>query len=412
MIRRGLIGARGGNVAEAFSLLAPALLAGVGVGVDFARMSAFRAELQEIADSAALVGARQFLLAANDQSTPVSVAKATLQSKLADRNLLGEARIEAEADPEQASVVAQISFDYRPTFVLSLIENPIPINVTSMAQAKGGMNVCVIGTDTHASRTVNLQENARLTGAECGVFSNAGSTRGLAAVDSSKIEAALICTSGGYEGGELNFSMRPLEDCPPREDPLSEREGPQVGSCDHQDFIAPAETTLHPGVYCGGLKVGAGSSVRLSSGVYIIDEGELRISGDARIEGEGVGFYFTGGSRMTIGDDADVDLTAPTDGPLAGMLFFEDRDEAGARVFRITSPNARRLVGTIYLPNGRFLADADGAVAEESEYTLIVARRVELGGDVNLVLNADYELTTVPVPSGLGQVGGEVVLRE
>ena len=115
---------------------------------------------------------------------------------------------------------------------------------------------------------------------------------------------------------------------------------------------------------------------------------------------------------MTFAGAAEVEFTAPLTGLLAGLLIFEDPNGSGARLFRITTPNARRLVGTIYLPNGRFLADASGAVADESEYTAIVARRIELNSDVRLVLNADYDLTPVPVPGGIKGAGAIVMLRQ
>ena len=88
------------------------------------------------------------------------------------------------------------------------------------------------------------------------------------------------------------------------------------------------------------------------------------------------------------------------------------RTQAPCQTTSSSTPNARRLVGTIYLPNGRFLADASGAVADESEYTAIVARRIELNSDVRLVLNADYDLTPVPVPGGIKGAGAIVMLRQ
>ena len=74
---------------------------------------------------------------------------------------------------------------------------------------------------------------------------------------------------------------------------------------------------------------------------------------------------------------------------------------------------ARKLIGTIYLPRGIFRAKAvdEGIIplprdplkiiGDASTYTIIVANRIELDG-VNLVINADYAASNVPVPAGLG----------
>ncbi len=69
---------------------------------------------------------------------------------------------------------------------------------------------------------------------------------------------------------------------------------------------------------------------------------------------------------------------------------------------RITSDYADYLVGTIYLPRGSFLIDANQDVASASEFTVLVVRSLELKAGPHLVLNTDYGATSVPVPEGLG----------
>ena len=63
------------------------------------------------------------------------------------------------------------------------------------------------------------------------------------------------------------------------------------------------------------------------------------------------------------------------------------------------------LLGTIYLPQGRFTVDAEQSVAEESAYTALVVKRLELSAGPRLVLNTDYDETDVPVPVGVGPTG-------
>ena len=70
----------------------------------------------------------------------------------------------------------------------------------------------------------------------------------------------------------------------------------------------------------------------------------------------------------------------------------------------IRSDNARRLVGTIYLPNGKLLIDGRKPIADRSEYTVIIADTFELQDGPNLVLRTDYHLSDIPVPTGVGPV--------
>jgi hypothetical protein len=86
---------------------------------------------------------------------------------------------------------------------------------------------------------------------------------------------------------------------------------------------------------------------------------------------------------------------------MAGILFYENPSAPEGRNFEISSDSARKLLGTIYLPRGVFKGGGNGKIAALSAYTIIVARRIDLEG-AQLVVNADYSASDVPVPVGLG----------
>ncbi len=71
------------------------------------------------------------------------------------------------------------------------------------------------------------------------------------------------------------------------------------------------------------------------------------------------------------------------------------------RLHKISSNNARNLLGTIYLSRSILLVDADAPVADASAYTAIITGRLWLQAGPTLTLNANYSKTTVPVPGGL-----------
>jgi hypothetical protein len=127
--------------------------------------------------------------------------------------------------------------------------------------------------------------------------------------------------------------------------------------------------------------------------------------------------YFTGEDAVFhFRSNAEVELEAPSTGVMAGLLVFQDREggeeeeEEEAEVnFTIETNFTRKLVGTIYVARGNLLIDADNEVADESAYTALVVQRLKLLSGPNLVLNTDYDETTVPVPNGLGPSKG--VLR-
>jgi hypothetical protein len=158
------------------------------------------------------------------------------------------------------------------------------------------------------------------------------------------------------------------------------------------------------------LKIEKAAEVTLSPGIYVITGGKLEVKDTAKLTGEHVGFYFEDDAAVfTFEKDTTIDLGAPKDGPMAGILIYENPLAAKDRDFTIKSENAQRLLGTLYLPNGRLKIDAKGNVADESAYTVIVAKQLEVKG-ANLVVNSDYGGTDVPVPDGVGPNSSMVML--
>src|SRR5262249_2450070 len=125
-----------------------------------------------------------------------------------------------------------------------------------------------------------------------------------------------------------------------------------------------------------------------------------------------------------------VDLSAPKDGPLAGILIFDDPsaalapgktppsnrgnaskgDNSAKRQHQILSNNARNLLGTIYTPQAQVIIDADKPIADKSAYTVLVVQRLNLYSGPNLVLNTNYGATDVPVPRGVGPYSAKMFL--
>jgi hypothetical protein len=194
---------------------------------------------------------------------------------------------------------------------------------------------------------------------------------------------------------------------------------------------------LEPGVYCKGLKITDKAVVTLRPGIYIIKDGPLVVDKGATLEGADVGIYLTGRrSNLVFAAASTINLSAPKDGPLAGILIFDDPSGAKApaippyplpiplvgellgalqpggppREHKILSDNARLLLGTIYMPQGRLIIDASKPIADKSAYTVMVVRRIDLHAGPNLVLNSDYSATEVPVPKGVGPYGNNIML--
>ena len=84
-----------------------------------------------------------------------------------------------------------------------------------------------------------------------------------------------------------------------------------------------------------------------------------------RLTGANVAFYFTGSKAQLLFDvQSSIDLTAPRDGLMAGLLMFEARNQPKTGLHKILSDDARNLLGTIYLSRGTLHVDANSPIAD------------------------------------------------
>lgn len=428
---------RRGGLALTVGLMMPVLFGAVGAAVEYLSLAARRTALQLAADSAALVAAKELTLANVSSSRIAAVAEQAARASLRSSSSRSEAEASIASEMVATNKGVKVVITEPVQSVLGrLIMLPLSeLDVRATAMVSGRMKICLLGLDPQQKGTLHMEKNARLTAPGCAVYSSSKDQRGLLGEESSVMSAELICSAGGYGGTSLNFSPTPLTDCAPPSDPLASRQQPPIGACTSNDLVIETSGIIVPGTYCGGLKITKGAQVLARPGVYVMHNGMLTVDKKSALAGVNVGFYFTGDKGgLLFDEDTSVTLTAPKTGPMAGLLFFEDRSVTaplapplsllkGAvralplgtppmRTYRITSNDARVLLGTIYLPAGRLIVDADKPVSDRSAYTVIVARRVDLYDGPNLVLNTNYQGSDIPVPTGLGPVGGKIMLAE
>lgn len=441
-----------GGVLVLFALMMPVLIGLSAAAMEFASLVKRRTELQRAADSASIAGVNQFKLANADDAAAIRTAQATAQAQA--RNSSGATpRVMAAVIGSHTGVEVTVSETVPLSFGKLLNMPSIDISVHSTARLAGTTRLCLLALDPLAQGAFHLETLARVTATDCSLYSNSVSPAGIEGENAAVAKALSTCTAGGYSGSSTIFTPPPALNCPPLRDPLIDRQGPAPESCVDLGFftnpkkyvdgiddpaygvnIVSGFATLSPGTYCGGLHITKGAQVSLRPGVYIMQDGPLVVDKNASLSGSNTGFYFTGARGGLLFDEKSVvSLTAPKDGIMAGLLFFEDRLAPPApvsllppggkgkakpapggitalREYRIISDNARTLLGTIYLPVGRLIIDSKKPVADQSAYTVIISRMINLYDGPDLVLNARYGSTDVPVPNGVGPSSADTQL--
>jgi len=431
----------------AFAVALPVLMASVGAGVEYSRLLYRKAQLQSAADAGALAGANMFRLANADDASVASITRQTIQAQArtpTDRS----SSITAEIGDKHTSVSTVIE-ETVPSLMGKLLSLPsTTLIVSAKAQLVGSVRLCLLALDPLAKGAFDLEKNAKVTADGCSLYSNSTSPSGMMGKDSATARAMSICSAGGFDGAKALFTPTPITDCAPVGDPLKNRPLPtpdytcvvlspfaNLNAKKGQDNTVTGIVTLDPGTYCGGLHITKTAIVTLRPGIYIMKDGPLIVDKKASMSGQGVGFFFSGNkSGMLLDKNTTVSLTAPTSGLMAGLLMAEERTvvnpvpvpidvlvtpppppppgpAAPMRQYRIISDNARTMLGTIYLPAGRLIIDSSRPVADQSAYTVIVARQINLYEGPNLTLNANYGATSVPVPDGVGPKSGTAALR-
>lgn len=398
-----------GGVGIAFGLIASVLIAVVGVALDYARLSGIQSSMQSAADAAAFAGAKEMSLADAKQENIPQVVNAIVRKFVeVDDGAAAKAETTIHGHPLQVEV--KLARDVPLHFGGLFGRSSSTVRVTSVAEVVGQPNICVLALEQREPAAINLTHNARLTGSDCAVFSNSNSAGGFAVAAGAELVASTVCSAGGIAGGG-SIAPPPYQDCPHFEDPLADRPEPNVGRCDHVATIIAARTvTLRPGTYCLGITIAGFSKVTFEPGVYIIKDGPFLVLGSSEITGHGVGFFLTGISIFTFDPLTRIELTAPTSGPLAGLLFFGARSQSKLLINTILSDRAHVLTGTIYLPTTTFVADSLARIGSDSAYTAIVSRKLLLMDGPHLVLNTRYSETEVPVPDGIKAAGQPVRL--
>lgn len=401
-----------GNVALLFGFAAPVLIGLSGLALDGASMNRQHTWMQNAADSVSLAVAKELHLYREKPEELKSVALARLDALVLDANYASNPHnIEVAVNTEEGSVAITFAMVHRALLPVSVAgENPV--RVTSKARAYGQAKLCVLGLNRLADKTIETDKAAVLSAPECAVQSNSKDKSGLVVEGGSQIVSAATCSSGGIDGAE-SITPDPETDCTPLDDPLEGRPPPPLGGCDLLDMLLDkGETTLSPGTYCGGMKLKNDAVVTLNPGTYVILGGNIDMGNNTTLRGENVSFYFADDlSTFDFRDKGLIELSAPKEGPMAGILFYGNRLSLLHRTFRISSDSARKLLGTIYLPNSSLEITGAGDVAQESAYTIIIADKIQIC-ELRLVMNANYSETDVPVPEGLGPNSGQITLEQ
>ena len=243
--------------------------------------------------------------------------------------------------------------------------------------------------------------------ATCGIFINSNSPSAMSVGGTSAvINSSVINIVGNYSThGHPTINPTPKVGQSATADPFANVPSPSVPSrCDSSSGIPTSGSITMPSdgyyVVCsGGFSMSGQPSVTLPAGTYVLKGGSIDLH-NGTLRGTGITFYMTGSfSGITINGNVDINISAPTSGPLQGLLFYQDRSLAvGAFSSTINGGSTTLLNGSLYFPTTS-LTYTGGSSTTASSYTAIVAYDIAFKGNSYFYADAGGKYTGINTPT-------------
>jgi hypothetical protein len=273
----------------------------------------------------------------------------------------------------------------------------VNVQSRSVALAAGGL-ACVLALDPTASGAITAQGNTNIDLNGCSLFSNSNSASSITDGGSAILSAYSVGAVGAISGAAaMSTTLGVTTGDTPLPDPYASTTFPSFSGCDQHNFTAKTTVTINPGVYCGGIGLNANANVSLNPGIYYLDQGSLSVNGGATLTGDGVTLVFTSSkgsnyATATINGGATVNLSAPTSGPLAGIVMFGDRSMPVGTTFKLDGGSTQEISGAVYLPEAA-TEYAGGANTAIPTCTQLISDTITFTGSSNFAINCGSQGT-------------------
>jgi hypothetical protein len=375
------------------------VLAGfAGLAIDMGTLRYQKRLQQTAADSAAIAGASNLVVASGVSAGAVNAAS---QNGFTDPNggsgtpvstctaagaAIGTVCVQVNNPPAtgphtaDAQYVEVLVAEVQPTYFMTIFgvnsETITARAVATNVSAGGGTGpgcLYTLGAPSSSIEGVNINGSATLYAPTCGINDNGNyNTKGNALTVAASTFGVAGTNIVKGPGGSVTCTQSP-NSCPtpnvaPTSDPMAGKLTPPCSPCTGGTAISISGNggfsgtgvtyanntyTISPGTYTSIsiTGTGGGNNVVFSPGVYIIDGSGagITIPGNSTITGNGVTFYFTGTSTMNMTGTPTINLTAPgTSGTYPGVLFYQDPADTSGPSFGGTSGSY--YDGLLYFP--------------------------------------------------------------
>ena len=167
----------------------------------------------------------------------------------------------------------------------------------------------------------------------------------------------------------------------------------QYTFCGGLSITGNNNVTLSPGLYSGGISITGNATIAFNPGVYILAGGGLNVTGNSTLTGTGVTFYNTTGpggyQPINLAGNETAQFSAPTTGPLEGILIFQDRaiGYSSSNGSVVVGNSSSIFDGIVYFPTTAVTYVGNSS---SSGYTILVADKITITGNASARFGDNY----------------------
>ena len=393
-----------GTLLPLLAVMIVVLVLFAGLVIDVGALQQVRGQEQIAADAAAVAGAMEMLPGGNGSSWAVKAAANTAAwNGFSDGAKNTTVTVTPNATTGQVTV--QITRNANTYFMNMLNLRTMPVTVTAVA-GPGPSPSCLVALNENKRGALTLGGDMTLN---CGAYVNSNNsqavdwqgTAGCLTATSLNVNGNLRESGGRCAGGKYAMTLQGAQ--------LTASTGkPRIGDPLAGSLPAPPETTpclnngitytatqpppgnvIPAGVYCGTLHINGtpAGGLTFASGTFVIYNGSLIVDNNAVVKSASGGtfFYLTGSTPSSIGnisfsgDGIRANLSAPSTGNYAGLLFWVDGKSTNATPNQVNGQVESAFNGTIYMPSTELLVTGQSSLIDSGNYSIVADTIVNNG---------------------------------
>lgn len=405
MLSRSIQRDRRGSIAVLTALALPVSLGVMALDIDISNWELTRVQLQRIADNAAMAGAARYAETWNGPAAATTAANVaelngvpagtrsgtgtdTVTDNYGEWSTGFSVNTSVNAAANTAgTVTAQIETSAPVWFAsISTSASQQMLSATAVAAvslSSTGGQACLLALKGNSTAIttyddITLGGHTSVTSQTCGVRSDGSLT-----VSGDATVAVPSVVASGTIGVAGNADLSCPTSAPCSQAGVAQIPDPFYSTYYNQLSIPAGESagtvsgnTYGPGEY-SSLSFSGNGSYTLSPGVYYVT-GEISIQGTVTVTGNGVTLISNGGLSLT--GTGTVNLTAPSSGPTAGLLYGTSSSDA----LKLAGTSNVVLNGAVYAPNASLtITGNSNSYTTQSTCLDVIASTVTFSGNSN-----------------------------